>query len=167
MLRGVDVDPVDGREWNLGEDVTLVTEADETLESVMERLGAMKGIPQERMKILTKKRIIESDDYGHSLQRLGITASSNRIVVMPTSPGIWHWLSPTQYERRYVDALLAFTATPILLSDLLLKVKKPPVLRNSTQVILRKYPDLFLLETSLHSHQTTVRRAAHVPPVSY
>ena len=63
------------------------------------------------------------------------------------------------YERWFVKELLRVLGDKqLMITDLIQLANKPPALRISTKVFLRRYPDKFYLETSLISNQTSVKK---------
>lgn len=157
-VRGVDVDE-HGELWVLGEDLVLTEFAlDSTLDRVVGRVCEVKGIPASRLKVvIPPDRAISKLDV--SLKQLGLDPQDPTIEVHPTHRGIWLWHPMNWYEETYCRELLrGIGDSRVAVSALKQFAKRPPVLRMSTRVLLRKYPDLFALETSLASQESVVRK---------
>lgn len=154
-VRGVDVDE-HGDQWVLGEDLVLTElDVESTLDSVIGRVCEVKGIPISRLKVvIPPDRVISKLDV--SLKQLGL---EDIIEVHPTHRGIWLWHPMDWYEETYCRELLRGIGDKrVAVSALNQLAKRPPVLRMSTRVLLRKYPDLFAVETSLASQESVVRK---------
>lgn len=159
ILRGVDVNEY-GMRWVMGEDVVLNYAVDESLLIVVERLMKIKQIDISRMQIvIPPNRIVGNNQLDASLKTVGISVNNNVIEVHPTTRGVWMWHPMEHYEDLYRRELLDVLGDQkLMLSELIRLAKKPPVLRMTTRVFLRKYPDVFVVETSLVSNRSFVRK---------
>lgn len=159
ILRGVDVDEY-GDRWVMGEDVVLNYSVDDSLLLVVERLMKVKQIDKSRMQIvIPPNRVVSNNQLDVSLKTVGITVNNNVIEVHPTTRGVWMWHPMEYYEDFYLKKLLDVLGDQkMMLSELIRLAKRPPVLRMTTRVFLRKYPDVFVVETSLVSNRSSVRK---------
>lgn len=157
IVRGVDLDE-DGNRWVMGDDVCLEASLEAILKSVVDRVRILKAIHASRVRVVIPPgHIIENLEI--NLKRVGINEKSNVIEIHPTTRGVWMWHPMEYYERQYKDELFRVLGDDKMdLTELIQKASKPPVLRMTTHVFLRKYPDFFVVETSLASNLSRVRK---------
>ena len=158
MIRAMDV-MEGGDDWVMGDDLVLEADVNDTVASVVERIVETKGIPKERMHVVVPpSKVIDPKDYGLSLRRMGLSEDKDVLVVRPTTKGVWRWHSTAHYEKVFLEELQKhLEGKTLALEDLIAVARKPPVIRTSTRVFLRKYPDVFALETSLETQLSRVK----------
>uniref|UniRef100_A0A7S3NQ47 Uncharacterized protein n=1 Tax=Aureoumbra lagunensis TaxID=44058 RepID=A0A7S3NQ47_9STRA len=158
IITAVDLDN-EGNPWIMGETLEIDINPDAPVQTFLEKIADIKQIDINRMKIIVPPdRVITCEMYELSLRRSGINHQENRVELRPTTPGVWSWHPIDYYEQLYVKELKRVIGNDELsLSEVIQIAKKPPVLRTSTRVFLRKYPDLFFVSTSLVSNLSTVR----------
>ena len=168
LVRAVDLDHKQ-EPWNMGEDIELEAALDEKLEDIVEMILDRHQLrfPENTMPKLDSSRYdivvppdhkVDKKHYHYQLRRIGLTVKDNVLEIHPTTVGIWLWHPMDYYVEQFKAALLKRLGNDVVdLCDLVHSVAKPPVLRTSTKVFLRKYPETFLVTTSLRSDRSNVR----------
>lgn len=155
--------------YNMGEDLEIEAALDEKLDDIIEMIldrhqqrfpeGTMEKLHTSRFDIVVPPdHVVDKKQYHYQLRRIGLTVKDNILEIRPTTVGIWLWHPMDYYVEQYKEHLIKVIGDrQVELCDLVHEVKKPPVLRTSTKVFLRMYPETFLVETSLVSNLSNVR----------
>jgi|TARA_B100000482_G_scaffold166128_1_gene130419 hypothetical protein len=169
FVRAKDLDH-SGELWVMGEDIELEAALDEKLEDIVEMIldrhqlrfpeGTMDKLHTSRFDIVVPPdHKVDKKQYHYQLRRIGLTVKDNVLEIRPTMMGVWMWHPMDFYVDQFKDLLTDLIGDKQLsVAELveLVKGKKPPVLRTSTKVFMRMYPETFLLTTSLRSDRTNV-----------
>lgn len=177
LVRAKDLDHKQ-ESWTMGEDIELEAALDEKLEDIVEMILDRHQLrfPENTVPKLDNSRFdivvppdhkVDKKHYHYQLRRIGLTVKDNVLEIHPTTVGIWLWHPMDYYVDQFKAALVKRIGDEVVeLCDLVHcdLVHKPPVIRTSTKVFLRKYPEVFLVTTSLRSNRSNVRMNKDLSP---
>ncbi|KAJ1448789.1 hypothetical protein M885DRAFT_537750 [Pelagophyceae sp. CCMP2097] len=149
LLRVVAIDlDEDGLPWSMGE-----------AHFVLDEVLSAKRLAAQRVRVVVRAAAIEEAQYSIPLCRLGITVKETVIELHPTTPGAWLWHDLDYYEQRLIEEIERHLGhKEVEVVDLIRQLRRPPVIRSSTRVFLRRWPDKFVTVTDIASGHSRVRR---------
>ena len=159
-----------GELYTMGEDIWLEAALDEKLEDIVEMIldrhqqrfpeGTTEKLHTARFDIVVPPdHKVDKKQYHYQLRRIGLTVKDNILEIRPTMKGVWMWHPMDYYVEKFKEDLVRLIGDKQLeVSEIVTLVHKtkPPVLRMSTKVFMRMYPEVFLMETSLRSDLSKV-----------
>lgn len=160
------------RDWIMGEEFETEVMNNCRLDTLFKLISAEKKIAKKRFTILVPpdkryrwangkcKDLKGQERADWTVRRLGMF---NKMVlqVNPTFPLAWLWHDMLWYEHSYIRLIKeAIDKTPekvLTLQEIAKTVDKPPPIKDTLRVFLRKWPEHFQLEMNQNANMLRVR----------